>query len=149
MSWEVTTTPIEVAGFKPTAHLEIDSTKVTASAIAALEDVIYGNEVNAPRLPLPAEVASIINGGSATPSINLSRHSIEIEDEATFPLTAAVVPADAVVTWSSDNSEVASVSSNGTVTGEAAGNTIIKAAITVDGVTYNDTCTVVVTQANG
>lgn len=149
LSWEVTTTPITVPGWKPTAHLEIDSTKVSAAAIQALEDVIYGNEVNAPRLPLPAEVASIISGGGSTPSITLSRHSIEIEDEATFPLTAATVPGDASVTWSSANSEVASVSSNGTVTGEAAGNTIITAAITVDGVTYNDTCTVVVTQANG
>lgn len=42
MSWEVTADPINVTGFKPTATLVIDSTKVTEANLKALEDVLYG-----------------------------------------------------------------------------------------------------------
>ena len=64
-SWEVSTTPVEVAGFKPTATLEIDSTKVAAGKITALENILYGtagtgNNAVAPRLPLPAEVITTL-----------------------------------------------------------------------------------------
>ena len=61
-SWEVTTTPVEVSGFKPTATLVIDSTKVEAEAMAAIEAILYGSESEDARLPLPDEVLSIING---------------------------------------------------------------------------------------
>lgn len=61
-SWEVTTTPVEVSGFKPTATLVIDSTKVEAEAMAAIEAILYGSESEEARLPLPDEVLSIING---------------------------------------------------------------------------------------
>ena len=145
-SWEVTTTPENVTGYKPTAHLVIDSTKVGAEQLAALEDVLYGNELNDARLPLPDEVIAIIGGG-ATPSIELSRHAIEVEVDGTFPLTAVTVPNGQTVTWSSAATATAEVS-NGTVTGKAAGSTIITASITVDGVTYTDTCTVVVKAAS-
>ena len=59
-SWSVTTTPVEVAGLKPTALLTIDSTKVTAAKLKALEDVIYGTESGAARLPLPNEVKTLL-----------------------------------------------------------------------------------------
>lgn len=61
-SWELTTTPVEVTGFKPTALLTIDSTKVEAEKLAALEAVLYGSESDEARLPLPDEVLQIING---------------------------------------------------------------------------------------
>ena len=61
-SWEVTTTPVEVTGFKPTATLVIDSTKVEESKMAAIEAILYGSESEEARLPLPDEVLSIING---------------------------------------------------------------------------------------
>lgn len=61
-SWEVTTTPVEVTGFKPTASLTIDSTKVEAGKLAALEKVLYGDTDTEARLPLPDEVLSIVNG---------------------------------------------------------------------------------------
>lgn len=60
LSWEVTTTPVEVKGFKPTAHLTIDSTKVDADKLAQLEAIIYGSENEEPRLPLPDEVAELV-----------------------------------------------------------------------------------------
>lgn len=61
-SWEISTTPVEVTGFKPTALLTVDSTKVEAEKLAALEAVLYGSESDEARLPLPDEVLSIING---------------------------------------------------------------------------------------
>ena len=61
-SWEVTTTPVEVTGFKPTASLVIDSTKVEAEKLAAIEKVLYGDTDVEARLPLPDEVLQIING---------------------------------------------------------------------------------------
>lgn len=61
-SWELSTTPVEVEGFKPTATLVIDSTKVNAEKLAALEAVLYGDESTDARLPLPDEVLSIIEG---------------------------------------------------------------------------------------
>ena len=61
-SWEVTTTPVEVEGFKPTATVVIDSTKVDAEKLAALEAILYGSEDQEARLPLPNEVLQIING---------------------------------------------------------------------------------------
>lgn len=60
-SWEISTNPVEVpGGFKPTASLEIDSTKVDPAKLADLEGILYGTAGADPRLPLPTEVASII-----------------------------------------------------------------------------------------
>lgn len=59
-SWEISTTPVSVEGFKPTASLTIDSTKVAAEKMTALEKILYGDAQVEPRLPLPNEVATII-----------------------------------------------------------------------------------------
>lgn len=58
-SWEVTTTPVSVAGFKPTASITIDSTKVNPEKLAELEAKLYGGETQEAQLPLPDEVATI------------------------------------------------------------------------------------------
>lgn len=60
MSWECTTTPVDMAGFEPTAIIEIDSTKVDAEKLAALEAVLYGSGETKARLPLPDEVATLV-----------------------------------------------------------------------------------------
>ena len=62
MSWEISTTPVTVTGFKPTAHLEIDSTKVKAEELTKFEEILYGKdgaEQAGPRLPLPDEIATL------------------------------------------------------------------------------------------
>lgn len=61
-SWELTTTPVPVEGMKPTALLTIDSSKVDATALAALEDVLYGTAGSDPRLPTPDEVLAFFSG---------------------------------------------------------------------------------------
>lgn len=60
MSWEFTTTPVEVTGFEPTASIEIDSTAVDKEKLAALEAVLYGSGDTEARLPLPEEVVELI-----------------------------------------------------------------------------------------
>lgn len=67
-SWELTTTPVNVAGAKPTASITIDSTKVDKQKLAALEEVLYGKDGSGdghtgaaePRLPLPDEIKTIM-----------------------------------------------------------------------------------------
>lgn len=59
-SWEVTTTPVAVTGFKPTASVTIDSTKVDAAKLAELEDILYGSADEEARLPLPDEIATLM-----------------------------------------------------------------------------------------
>ena len=58
-SWEVTTTPVDVAGYKPTAHIVINSTKADATKLKALEDLLYGTESEDATLPSPAEVIAL------------------------------------------------------------------------------------------
>lgn len=62
LSWEVSTTPVPVTGHKPTAHLEIDSTKTSAEKMAAIEAALYGTETEEARLPLPDEIIKILKG---------------------------------------------------------------------------------------
>lgn len=68
-SWELNTTPVAVqvadGEFKPTASLIIDSTKVTSEEnLKKLEGILYGSESTEARLPLPEEVAAIIDTGT-------------------------------------------------------------------------------------
>ena len=60
MSWECTTTPVDMTGFEPVASLEIDSTKVDAAKLKALEEALYGTADKEAHLPLPDEVAALV-----------------------------------------------------------------------------------------
>lgn len=59
-SWEVTTTPVSVDNFKPTASLTIDSTKADKTKLTALERILYGDADVEARLPLPDEIATLM-----------------------------------------------------------------------------------------
>jgi len=91
-SWEITTTPVSVTGFKPTASLVIDSSKVDSAKLAALELLLYGNTGVDPRLPLPDEVAAIF--AAAAPSA-LALSTIVPADAA----TGIVITANTVITF--------------------------------------------------
>lgn len=67
LSWEISTTPVPVPGHKPSATMIIDSTKVTADKLKAIEDILYGTDGSGdsdagtePRLPMPAEIIQIM-----------------------------------------------------------------------------------------
>lgn len=62
MSWEYETVPISVDGYKPTASIEIDSTKLNAAKLAKLETILYGDATSEPRLPLPDEIITMMKG---------------------------------------------------------------------------------------
>ena len=63
-SWEITTTPVSVSGFKPTASVIIDSTKVDGTKLKQLEAILYGDNGSSSageaRLPLPDEIVTLI-----------------------------------------------------------------------------------------
>lgn len=59
-SWELSTTPVSVDGFNPTSYLEIDSTKVESTKLAALEAKLFGDENNEATLPLPDEIKALV-----------------------------------------------------------------------------------------
>lgn len=63
LSWELSTTPVNVTGHKPTALLVIDSTKVNSTKLAKIEAKLYGDESNGAVLPTPDEIAEILNAG--------------------------------------------------------------------------------------
>ncbi len=71
LSWEFTTTPVEVEDSKPTATLVLDSRTLSTAALKAVEDVLFGTDANPARLPLPGEILEIIAdaGGAGTASI--------------------------------------------------------------------------------
>lgn len=67
-SWDVSTTPVNVTGFKPTSLIVIDSTKVNKAKLQALEKVLYGSGEGAgtnPRLPMPNEVVNMLKDASS------------------------------------------------------------------------------------
>lgn len=91
-SWEVSTIPVNVTDFKPTASLVIDSTKVAAETLAALEDILYGTAGADPRLPLPDEIKTLFDTGA--PSA-LALSSIVPADD----VTGVAIDANIVLTF--------------------------------------------------
>jgi hypothetical protein len=97
---------------------------------------------------VPFEVYIKGGGESTKGSINFNTHSVNLETDGTYTLRVSVDPSDATITWTSGDDSVATVA-DGVITAVGEGNTIIRGAITVNGVTYDDTCTVEVTEAEG
>lgn len=65
-SWEVTTTPVNVTGFKPTSSIVIDSTKANPEKLAALEAKLFGDDSSEAMLPLPDEIATLMKEDGAS-----------------------------------------------------------------------------------
>lgn len=62
MSWECSTTAVDVPNCNPAAHIEIDSTAVSKETLEAIEAILYGSTTEAARLPLPTELAQLLAG---------------------------------------------------------------------------------------
>lgn len=69
MSWTASTTPTPFTehDYKPTAHMYVDSTKTDPAKLKALENIMWGDETNEPRIPTPDEVVDIITGTQPNP----------------------------------------------------------------------------------
>ena len=149
LSWEVSTTPVEVTGGTPTATLDIDCTKLSTAQLEALENALFGVGTTPGRFLLPDEVYALLGGGT-TPSVRITNAQCEGIDSATvavadtLQLSSVTVPVGATVAWTTSDADVATVSAAGLVTGAAAGNATIKATITSGTGTYEDTCEITV-----
>ena len=65
MSWEFSTTPMNIEGHDPTSHLIIDSTEADPTKLAELEAILYGSEESEPRLAMPDEIVTLLGTASA------------------------------------------------------------------------------------
>lgn len=59
-SWELSTVPVPVDGFSPTASLVIDASKVDEGKMQLLEDALFGDESNEAKLLLPNEIMEML-----------------------------------------------------------------------------------------
>lgn len=88
-SWEMSTIPVAVAGYKPSATLIIDSTKVNAQTLATLEDMLYGTANADAYLPLPDAVAALF--AAADPSAVALSSISPLDDAIDVAINANVV----------------------------------------------------------
>lgn len=65
LSWECSTTPVDVPGGKPTAHLVFNSTKVAEGKMAALEAILYGSDSAEPKMPTINEIIELMKDSAA------------------------------------------------------------------------------------
>lgn len=106
----------------------------------------HGHYSMADQDKVPFEIYCRNASTTPTPYVLLDKHSVTIKVGDEITLAAETYPENATVTWNSSASGKASVSA-GVVSSEEAGNAIITASITDSGVTYSDTCTVIVESA--
>ena len=87
LSWEITTTPTEVEGFKPTATMSIDSTRVSAGRWKKLEDTLYGSDSTTSSLPLPGAIIALLEEvAEITPTAPTA-----VGNKITIPTQAGVI----------------------------------------------------------
>lgn len=61
-SWDLSTKPVKTSGYKATPMMVIDTTKLTTPLLTSLEDMLYGSNTAAPRLPTPTELITLFIG---------------------------------------------------------------------------------------
>lgn len=89
-SWDITSTPIPVTGYKPTSVLTFDSTRVDADALAALEGFLYGTVGTDPSLPTPDEVIALFSGTVTTTALPTAPSYNSTTDVVTIPTITGV-----------------------------------------------------------
>lgn len=87
-SWELSTTQVNVSGFKPTAQLTLDSTKLTPSQMSDVEELLYGTPGNNPQLPTPDQVIALLSG-SGVLEVRPTKPT-QVGDVITIPALAGV-----------------------------------------------------------
>jgi hypothetical protein len=102
-TWDISATPAQLAGVRPTSHLIIDSRETNVSVLQALEDQLYGSDVYLPNLPSPLEIVSLYaSAGPGAPfvvtdlggglfQISGSDAAVQMVDETHFQLSSIFV----------------------------------------------------------
>lgn len=67
LSWEISTTDVNIDGYKPSAKLTIYTKQLTDAILKDLEDTLFGSETSDARLPEPDEIISLLNGSPVNP----------------------------------------------------------------------------------
>lgn len=93
-TWNISGTPVSVEGYKPTCHVSIDTTKITAYDLGLIEDMLYGTATTAPNLPSLLELLSlddliIIDNGDGTWTAVGPDRFITMLDSTTFQIANA------------------------------------------------------------
>ena len=114
-SWEVTTTPVSLKGFKPTASLTINSSKVDPVKLELLESILYGSEDSEPRLPLPDEAIKIFKSDSpeelsVTVDPKDKEDSVMVSKDITLSFNNQITKENILIT--SSTGDIVSVSKN-------------------------------------
>lgn len=131
---QVTATPNDIGGVDEI--LEMTATIVPNTAAVKMTDTlsIVDNQ----------DGTFTVSAGSVTPDIVLNKSHLAMNVDDVARLKATTIPSGETITWTSSDTDTATVS-NGIVTAKAAGSATITAKITVNTVDYTDTCSVVVT----
>lgn len=93
-SWEVATTPVLVASYKPTSVIVVNSAVVASADLTSLEEILYGTEGVDPRLPLPDEVITLFAGTITV--VRMVGANAPTYDSGTHVVT---LPSVAGITW--------------------------------------------------
>lgn len=113
LSWKITTKPVPVPDVMRSAHLIIDTREAPNYVVALLEDILYGNDLNAPRLPDPDEVAALFDDDTVFTVTDLGggeTFEIEGSDLAVLELSEGryQITADTVVALDEDRAQISS-----------------------------------------
>lgn len=125
MSWAISTTPVPVPNYDPSATLTVDSRTVDADVYAAFKDIIYGTAGLNPRLPMPAEIIAMFESGVTVATPTVPAYDA-VDHEITIPSVTGVV-------YQVGGDTVPA----GTITLEV-GETVVVAAIPASGYVFPD-----------
>jgi hypothetical protein len=98
-NWSLTGTPPTISKYRPTVHISIDSTLFNEDSLKAIEDILYGTDTTAPRLPSIEEISNFIqllgsliivdNGDGTWTAIDVGDDYITMLDGTTFQIDNA------------------------------------------------------------
>lgn len=111
-SWAITTLPVSVSGYRASPHFILDSRQIDSTALAGIEDILYGNDSSSPRLPLLSEIIdlidtgdslTVVDNGDGTFTMTAPSADLFMLDDSLFQLTwsTAVDNGDGTITVSS------------------------------------------------
>lgn len=96
-SWKITCKPPAMAGYKPTAHVVIDSRQTDPSVISVIEDILYGTDEDQARIPTfddliaaydTISTLTVIDNGDGTWTATAPFDVIRMLDDEIFEITA-------------------------------------------------------------
>lgn len=87
-SWHISTMPPIISGFKPSAHLIVDSRYTAPSLMSDIEDILYGSDSSTPRLPTPVEIKAMYDEANALDIFDLGGGEYAAEGTAVEDLGA-------------------------------------------------------------